>query len=71
MAILRGLSSHLLQCGCLVGIYETYDGDVVTILDARGRQCAISAHITDQPVAIPAEDALGTNESPANLDSGQ
>jgi hypothetical protein len=71
MAILRGLSSHLLQCGCLVGIYETYDGNVVTILDARGPQCAIGAHVTDQPVAAPPQNALGTLESPADLDSGQ
>jgi hypothetical protein len=71
MAILRGLSSHLLPCGCLVGIYEAYDGNVVTILDARGQQCADSAHITDRPVATSTHDALDAVESPANLDSGQ
>ena len=27
MRILRGLSSKFLSCGCLAGVYETYDGD--------------------------------------------
>jgi hypothetical protein len=44
MAILRGLSSRLLSCGCLAGVYETYEGDVVTIIDARGGACTVSTH---------------------------
>lgn len=45
MAILRGLSSRLLTCGCLAGVYETYEGDVVTIVDARGPACKNPMHV--------------------------
>ena len=44
MRILRGLSSRMLQCGCLAGIYETYDGDVVSILDERAPSCVNLSH---------------------------
>ena len=52
MRILRGLSSRVLECGCLVGVYETYDGEVVTILDAKGPECAESAHRGGEPVIL-------------------
>jgi hypothetical protein len=42
--ILRGLSGGYLECGCLVGIYETYDGRVVAIVDAGGKGCVSSSH---------------------------
>ena len=42
--ILRGLTSHRLACGCTQGVYETYDGRVVAILDARGEGCPIAEH---------------------------
>ena len=45
MRILRGLSSKCLPCGCLAGIYETYDGDVVTIVDAKGTGCMDQSHM--------------------------
>jgi len=44
MRILRGLSSRVLPCGCLAGLYETYDGEVVGILDAKGAGCTQSQH---------------------------
>ena len=44
MRILRGLSSKWLPCECLVGVYETYDGLVVTIVDAKGTECADPSH---------------------------
>jgi hypothetical protein len=44
MRILRGLSSKFLPCGCLTGIYETYDGQVVGILDAKSGTCTIDTH---------------------------
>jgi hypothetical protein len=53
---LRGLGGKALSCGCLVGTYETYDGDVVTIVDARGGACADRAHqvhaILPEPVPM-------------------
>jgi hypothetical protein len=44
MRILRGLGSRFLPCGCLAGVYETYDGSTVLILDAVGRACADPSH---------------------------
>ena len=44
MRILRGLSSKCLPCGCLAGVYETYDGLIVTILDAKGTGCENLSH---------------------------
>jgi hypothetical protein len=46
MRILRGLTSRLLPCGCIAGVYETYDGAVVTLLDDRNAACADPAHVT-------------------------
>jgi hypothetical protein len=44
MRILRGLTSRLLSCGCVAGIYETYDGAVVTLIDERSTECADANH---------------------------
>jgi hypothetical protein len=45
MRILRGLKSSLLPCGCLAGVYETYDGAVVVLLDDRSPQCRFPSHV--------------------------
>ncbi len=60
MRILRGLSSKCLPCECLVGIYETYDGLVVSIVDAKGTGCADPSHRNGQ--ILPAEPARSTKE---------
>lgn len=44
MRLMRGLSSHLLPCGCLAGIYETYAGTTVAIVDAHGELCTLAKH---------------------------
>lgn len=44
MRILRGLRSQILPCGCLAGVYETYDGEVVTMLDERAETCLEPRH---------------------------
>lgn len=44
MRILRGLTSRLLPCGCVAGIYETYDGEIVTLLDERQSTCPDANH---------------------------
>jgi hypothetical protein len=44
MRLLRGLGSQLLPCGCLAGVYETYHGATVSILDARNDTCSIDNH---------------------------
>lgn len=45
MRILRGLTSRLLPCGCIAGVYETYDGAVVTLLDDRSPECPVPSHV--------------------------
>ena len=44
MRILRGLRSRLLPCGCVAGIYETYDGEIVGLLDDRNEACQDATH---------------------------
>jgi hypothetical protein len=42
--ILRGLSSKLMPCGCLLGVYETYEGSIVGLIDAKAAACTDVAH---------------------------
>jgi hypothetical protein len=44
MRILRGLRSTVLPCGCVAGVYETYDGKIVTLIDTPNVSCADPAH---------------------------
>ena len=44
MRILKGLRSTVLPCGCVAGVYETYDGRVVTLIDTANASCADPAH---------------------------
>jgi hypothetical protein len=57
--ILRGLSSRLLPCGCLLGIYETYEGTVVGLVDAKAANCAISAHSGGNVLPVHHPDQQG------------
>lgn len=60
MRILRGLTSRLLPCGCLAGVYETYDGMVVTLLDDRHPKCTNASHLAGNEVpefAVQPHDA--------------
>lgn len=49
MRVWRVLSSADLPCGCLVGVYECYDGRTVWIVDERDRRCV--AHANGRAVA--------------------
>jgi hypothetical protein len=60
MAILRGLSSRLLNCGCLVGVYETYARKSVSIIDARGAECHDESHRVDAEIEDVHEAAHST-----------
>jgi hypothetical protein len=64
MRILRGLSSRVMPCGCLAGVYETYDSEVVGILDARGPGCADPEHQPGQPLELAAMSAVSDLDSP-------
>ena len=50
MRILRGLTSRVLACGCIAGVYETYDGEIVTLLDDRQTTCDNPLHQSGNPV---------------------
>jgi hypothetical protein len=62
MRILKGLTGRYLPCGCLAGVYETYDGDIVGILDAWGPRCGDRAHEPGNTVLLDPEGAA--NDSP-------
>jgi hypothetical protein len=60
MRILRGLRSRLLPCGCVVGIYETYENEIVAIVDARGAACREDAHEPGKQVPLTPDMAQET-----------
>ena len=60
MRILRGLASRQLACGCLAGVYERYDGEVVTIVDAHAAWCTDPTHVRGNTVPGTFEPALST-----------
>jgi hypothetical protein len=43
--ILRIVCGRSLACGCLVGVYEKYSGEVIEILDERSPSCTNAAHV--------------------------
>jgi hypothetical protein len=66
VGILRGLGSRLLACGCLIGVYETYSGKTLSIVDARGEGCQDKTHrlnsvISDQR---PGDSAIEAGDTP-------
>jgi hypothetical protein len=54
MRFLRGLAGKALPCGCLVGVYETYNGGIVATIDARGAQCRHPDHSLHEIVSLNA-----------------
>jgi hypothetical protein len=65
MRILRGLTSRLLPCGCMAGVYETYDGVVVTLLDEREAACSVPGHTEGDEIAdLAPSPAPGTAPQP-------
>ncbi len=44
LRILRVVGSRSLDCGCFVGVYETYDGTAVEIVEERGPACPDQSH---------------------------
>jgi hypothetical protein len=50
MRILRGLTSRLLPCGCIAGVYETYQGRVITLLDDRHASCTEPSHVAGEEI---------------------
>jgi hypothetical protein len=56
MTRLRGLESHQLPCGCLLGVYETCDGFVVRLFDAISDTCGNPGHRPGTIVPAEASD---------------
>jgi hypothetical protein len=73
MRLLRGLGSQLLPCGCLAGVYETYEDTTVSIIDARGDQCVRDEHRPGLVVpSIPTRAAIPVRASSGvTLDQNQ
>jgi len=44
LRILRVLGSRSLECGCFVGVYETYAGATVEVVEERGLRCLERSH---------------------------
>jgi hypothetical protein len=44
MRILRVVGSRTLPCGCLTGLYETYSGACVELLDHISENCVVTLH---------------------------
>jgi len=70
MRILRGLSSRFLPCGCLAGIYETYEGEIVGIIDAHGMTCAEPAHAFGNLVPVEPPGSVADVSPPADSIQG-
>ena len=62
LRILRGLGGRLLACGCLVGLYETYSGPTVTILDARDPNCTDTSHRVGLSLEMDLREMLDSSE---------
>ena len=58
--ILRGLGSRTLACGCVAGLYETYDARAVAILDVRATECMNPRHRSNREIDL-AESATDPN----------
>ena len=53
MRVLRGLAGRVLGCGCLLGIYEMYGGEVVATVDAKGPTCTDPGHVRNSRLPVP------------------
>jgi hypothetical protein len=51
LRILRVVSSRMLDCGCLVGVYETFAGGYEEIVDAKGGRCPLDEHRPGRSIA--------------------
>jgi hypothetical protein len=68
MRILRGLTSRLLPCGCLAGVYETYDGLVTTLLDEREPSCKDPTHAEGHEIPALLGQAAGDSKVTPHAD---
>ncbi len=58
MRLLRVVNSRVLVCGCFVGVYETYGGAAVEIIDGRGETCQAKGHVTGRQLSTKAASSV-------------
>jgi hypothetical protein len=63
MRVLRGVGGYLLPCGCLVGRYETYRGEVIEVIDAAASDCREPSHRTGDQIAPAAHPFTDSRSS--------
>ncbi|MCM3878822.1 MAG: hypothetical protein ND807_01825 [Vicinamibacterales bacterium] len=54
------MDSRALPCGCLVGVYETYESETVAIIDVKGSACVNPDHRIDAPVNLQPPSTIPT-----------
>ena len=59
-SILRVLRGTRLPCGCVVGIYETYAGTAVAVIDETHDDCRLAQHRNGCMLDIAARDGLAS-----------
>ena len=62
MRLLRGVAGKVLSCGCLVGVYETYEGPVVATIDARGAGCDVPEHRRHAVLSVPGPGTMTVSD---------
>ena len=58
--ILRVLRGTRLSCGCVAGIYETYSGATVAVIDDVDAGCRLAEHRNGCMIDIEARDGLAS-----------
>lgn len=66
MRVLRVVGSGLLKCGCFVGLYETYSGPTVQIIEEQGVTCTEPDHWPGAQMA-PDPETTATTLAPPPL----
>jgi hypothetical protein len=54
--ILRVLRGASLPCGCLAGVYETYTGTTVAVIDEAHGECRLAEHRNGCMISIEASE---------------
>jgi hypothetical protein len=57
-SILRVLRGTCLPCGCIAGIYETYAGTTVAIVDEVHAGCRLAQHRNGCTMSVEAREGL-------------
>ena len=57
MRILRGVGSRVLPCGCLVGLYETYNGRLIAVIDGCSETCTDRTHRVNTALPVTSYSA--------------